>query len=74
MAAYRLWASAINGGGTGAMDGIDPTDIDGSATALTEGSTCDVIDKTNGIKAEYEAVDSAGARRLSTGNYTRHKP
>lgn len=57
MAVYRLWANAINGGVTGAMDVIDPTDIDGSTTALTVGSTCEVTDEANGIEATYEAYN-----------------
>ena len=53
------WASTINGGGTGAMDGIDPTDTDGSATALAVGDVCIVVDKANDLWAKYEVKSTA---------------
>lgn len=62
--ANTYWASTINGGGTGAMDGIDPTDTDGSATALAVGDTCTVKDGTNNIKATYVARSSAGKSEI----------
>lgn len=57
--ANLYWASAINGGGTGAMDGIDPTDTDGSATALAAGDACIVVDESTGVTAMYEAKSTA---------------
>lgn len=57
--AARYWATTINGGATGAMDNLDPDDMDGSATSLVVGDTCQVIDNTNGIKAEYIAQSTA---------------
>ena len=59
--ANLYWASAINGGGTGSLDGIDPTDTDGSATALAAGDACIVVDQSTGVTAVYEAMNSAGA-------------
>lgn len=60
----RYWANGINGGGTGKMDSLDPTDMDGSATALVVGDTCEIIDDTNGIKAEYIAQSTASMTEL----------
>ena len=58
MANY-YWASTINGGGTGAMDAYDPTDMDGSATALAVGDVCEVVDPTNKLRAKYTAKSTA---------------
>ena len=57
--ANLYWASAVNGGGTGAMDAYDPTDMDGSATALAVGDACVVIDEGEGTFAVYEAKSTA---------------
>ena len=61
MAAALYWASSINGGGTGSLDGIDPTDTDGSARALAVGDACIVVDEaTDEVTAIYVAKSSAG--------------
>lgn len=58
--ARLYWASVINGGGTGAMDGIDPTDTDGSATALAAGDAVIVADDDGEVVALYAVRNSAG--------------
>jgi hypothetical protein len=57
--ANKYWATGINGGTEGFMDLIDPTDTDGSATALVAGDICDVDE--DDMISKYIARDSAGA-------------
>ena len=58
MAAY-YWASTINGGGAGALDAYNPTNMDGSSRALAVGDVVIVIDKANDLFAVYEAKSTA---------------
>lgn len=55
----RYWATGLIGGSTGKLDGIDPLDTDGSATALVAGDICDV--KEDDMMSSYIARESAGA-------------
>ena len=55
--AAKYWATSVNGGVSGAMDAIDPTDTDGSATALVVVDKCEVIEET--IISIYEAKSTA---------------
>lgn len=57
--ANRYWASTINGGTEYAMDLIDPTDTDGTTTALVAGDICDVVEED--MISIYIARESAGA-------------
>ncbi len=57
--ANRYWATSVNGGATGSLDSIDPTDTDGSATALAAGDICDVDEED--LISKYIARNSAGA-------------
>ena len=57
--ANRYWAGAVAGGGSGAMDLIDPTDTDGSSTVLAAGDTCRVVE--DDLISEYVARNSGGA-------------
>ena len=44
MAINRYFATSLTGGAAGSLDSIDPTDTDGSSTALAVGDICDVIE------------------------------
>ena len=44
MAINRYFATSLAGGAAGSLDSIDPTDTDGSGTALAVGDICDVIE------------------------------
>ena len=74
--ANRYWATAVSGGAAGSMDAIDPTNTDGSATALVAGDRCDV--EEDDMSSKYVARNSAGATEslpdvvipdLSPGNF-----
>lgn len=56
--ANKYWATSIYGGSSGSLDSIDPTDTDGSATALVVGDIC-VVSESDMI-SEYVAKSSAG--------------
>jgi len=55
----RYWADGLTGGTAGKLDNIDPTDTDGSSTALAAGDVCAVIEAD--MLSEYIARESAGA-------------
>jgi hypothetical protein len=55
----KYWASSIVGGVSGSLDSIDPTDTDGSATALVAGDIC-TVDQDD-MLSWYIARDSSGA-------------
>lgn len=57
--ANRYWATSVTGGSTGSLDSIDPTDTDGSATALVAGDICDITE--DDILSVYVARNSPGA-------------
>ncbi len=59
----RYWATGLTGGVAGALDRIDPTDTDGSATVLAAGDSAEVI--TNTATYTYIARESAGATESS---------
>ena len=59
----RYWATSITGGTSGSLDNIDPTDTDGSATALVAGDVCDVVE--DDMLSSYVARNSAGATESS---------
>ena len=54
--ANRYWATNIDGG-SGSLANIDPTDTDGSATALVVGDSCKVV--TDDAFYEYLARSSS---------------
>lgn len=56
--AAKLWASSVNGGASGSLDSIDPTNIDGSATSLVAGDKCRVYE--DNIESTYTARSNAG--------------
>jgi hypothetical protein len=55
----RYWAKALTGGTNNALDAIDPTDTDGTSTALAAGDICDVVEED--MISIYIARESAGA-------------
>jgi hypothetical protein len=57
--ANRYWATGLTGGTAGFLDAIDPTDTDGSATALVDGDFCDVVEED--MISLYIARESSGA-------------
>lgn len=57
--ANRYWATGRGGTSVGFIDQIDPTDTDGSSTALAAGDVCTVIEED--FISEYIARESAGA-------------
>lgn len=72
----RYWANNLIGGSAGSLDIIDPSDTDGSATALVVGDICDVVQET--MISIYIARNSSGAVEslpevilpdLNTGNW-----
>jgi len=55
----RYWGNSLTGGSAGALDAINPTDTDGSATALVAGDICDIVE--DNMVSMYVARNSAGA-------------
>ncbi len=61
--ANRYWGSTLTGGGVGALDAIDPTDTDGSATTLTAGDICEITE--DDMLSTYIVRNSGGAVEAS---------
>jgi len=54
----RYWANGLTGGSANDLDGIDPTDTDGTNTSLVAGDICDVVEEN--MVSIYIARESAG--------------
>lgn len=59
----KYWATSINGGSSGSLDSLDPTDMDGSATALVAGDVCEVVE--DDMISHYIAKSSVGQVELA---------
>jgi len=55
----RYWANGLIGGSDNDLDGIDPTNTDGTSTTLVAGDICDVVEED--MVSIYIARESAGA-------------